>query len=149
MQVVAGCVIEKDGKVLMVKQAKEKYYGKWDFPAGHVEEYEPIMEAAIRETYEETGCRVRLVGTLPICTVFLENGETLLILRFLAEIISEDIKFDTSEILDVQWIDIDILKYMGENEVRGKDIAMKTLEDLEENNIYPLEIYDDRIYKGG
>ena len=136
MQVVAGCVIEKDGRVLMVKQAKEKYYGKWDFPAGHVEEHEPIMEAAIRETYEETGCRVRLVGTLPICTVFLENGETLL-------------KFDTSEILDVQWIDIDILKYMDENEVRGRDVAMRTLKDLEENNIYPLEIYDDRIYKRG
>lgn len=149
MQVVAGCVIEKDGRVLMVKQAKEKYYGKWDFPAGHVEEHEPIMEAAIRETYEETGCRVKLVGTLPICTVFLENGETLLILRFLAETISEDIKFDTSEILDVQWIDIDILKYMDENEVRGRDVAMRTLKDLEENNIYPLEIYDDRIYKRG
>ena len=68
-------------------------------------------------------------------------------MRFLAELISEDIKFDTSEILDVQWIDIDALKNMGEDEVRGHDIAMKTLIDLEENNVYPLEIYDDRIYK--
>ena len=131
MQVVAGCIIERDGRVLMTKQAKQKYYGKWDFPAGHVEEYESIMDAAV-----------------PICTVFLENGETLFIMRFLAELISEDIKFDTSEILDVQWIDIDALKNMGEDEVRGHDIAMKTLIDLEENNVYPLEIYDDRIYKG-
>ncbi|MCI8546276.1 MAG: NUDIX hydrolase [Clostridia bacterium] len=148
MQVVAGCIIERDGRVLMTKQAKQKYYGKWDFPAGHVEEYESIMDAAVRETFEETGCRIRLIGALPICTVFLENGETLFIMRFLAELISEDIKFDTSEILDVQWIDIDALKNMGEDEVRGHDIAMKTLIDLEENNVYPLEIYDDRIYKG-
>ncbi len=78
MQVVAGCIIERDGRVLMTKQAKQKYYGKWDFPAGHVEEYESIMDAAVRETFEETGCRIRLIGALPICTVFLENGETLL-----------------------------------------------------------------------
>lgn len=149
MQVIAGCIIEKDGKILMVKEAKESCYGQWNFPAGHVDEHEPIMDAAIREAFEETGCRVRLTGTLPISTVYLKNGESAILLKFVAEIISEDIKFDTSEILDVQWIDIDILKNMGENELRGYDSSIQTLKDFEENNIYPLEIYDDRTYIRG
>lgn len=149
MQVVAGCVIEKDGKILMVKEAKESCYGQWNFPAGHVEEHEAIMDAAVREVFEETGCKVRLTGTLPISTVFLKNGESVILLKFVAEIISEDIKFDTSEILDVQWIDIDILRNMSEDELRGCDSARQTLRDYEENNIYPLEIYDDGTYVRG
>lgn len=60
MIVIAGCIIEKDNKILMVKEAKKKCYGQWNFPAGHLEENETIKEAAIREVYEETGCKVKL-----------------------------------------------------------------------------------------
>ena len=31
MQVVAGCIIERDGRVLMTKQAKQKYYAEMGF----------------------------------------------------------------------------------------------------------------------
>lgn len=73
MVVIAGCVIVKDNKILMVKEAKKKCYGQWNFPAGHVDEHELITEAAIREAYEETGCKVKLTGVLPICCVDFEN----------------------------------------------------------------------------
>lgn len=149
MQVIAGCIIERDGKILMVKEAKESCYGQWNFPAGHVDEHEMIMDAAVREAFEETGCRVRLTGALPISTVFLKNGESAILTKFVAELVSEDINYDTDEILDVQWIDIDILKSMGKDELRGWDSSIQTIKDLEENNIYPLEIYDDRSYIRG
>ena len=55
MVVIAGCVIVKNNKILMVKEAKKKCYGQWSFPGGHVEENELITDAAIREVYEETG----------------------------------------------------------------------------------------------
>lgn len=54
MIIIAGCLIEKDNRFLMVKEAKKKCYGQWNFPAGHLEENETIKEAAIREVYEET-----------------------------------------------------------------------------------------------
>jgi len=38
---------------------------EWTFPKGGIDEGETPMEAAIRETYEETGMRVEIVGVLP------------------------------------------------------------------------------------
>lgn len=32
----------RDNKILMVKEAKKKCYGQWNFPAGHVDEHELI-----------------------------------------------------------------------------------------------------------
>ena len=75
MVVIAGCVIVKNNKILMVKEAKKKCYGQWSFPGGHVEENELITDAAIREVYEETGCKVKLTGVLPISTVYLKEKE--------------------------------------------------------------------------
>lgn len=40
MVVIAGCIIVRDNKILMVKEAKKKCYGQWNFPAGHVDEGE-------------------------------------------------------------------------------------------------------------
>jgi bis(5'-nucleosidyl)-tetraphosphatase len=34
----------------------------WDFPKGHLEENETSLEAALRETYEETGLKVNIVN---------------------------------------------------------------------------------------
>ena len=52
--VVAGCVIQKDGKYLLVQEKQQKVYGLWNLPAGHVDEGETFEEAAIRESQEET-----------------------------------------------------------------------------------------------
>ena len=55
MEIVSGCAIKRNNKILMVKEAKKICYGKYNFPAGHVDENELITDAAIREVYEETG----------------------------------------------------------------------------------------------
>ena len=90
MQVIVGGIIEKEGKFLMVQEAKKKCYGKWNFPAGHLEEGETIYDGAIREIFEETGCRVRLTNVLPIINTELENVNFIFI-NFVAELVEEDI----------------------------------------------------------
>lgn len=146
MVVIAGCVIVRDNKILMVKEAKKKCYGQWNFPAGHVDEGELITDAAIREAYEETGCRVKLTGVLPIGTAILDNNETLIAVSFTADIIEENIKFDENEILDVKWIDIEKVKNMTEQELRSYHRKIQHIKDFEDKKIYPIEIFDDRIY---
>ena len=49
----------KNSKFLLIKHRKT---GKWLQPGGHIEPNEDPEEAALRETFEETGLRVRLVG---------------------------------------------------------------------------------------
>lgn len=145
MDIVAGCVVKKDNKILMVQESNEKYYGQWNFPAGHVDEGENIMEGAIREVKEETGCDVKLTGLLPIKTVY-QNDIPTLIVEFTAEIINENIKFDKNEILDVKWIDIEDIKNMDKNTLRALDTNKATFESFINNEIYSLDIFDDKKY---
>ena len=147
MVVIAGCIVRKGNKILMVKEAKKKCYGQWNYPAGHMEEGEKITDAAIRETFEETGCKVKLTGVLPICSFNKPEG-TRIMVKFTADIIEENITFDTDEILDVQWIDMDRIKSMSREELRSYDINIAHLKALEENKIFPLEIFDDTEYLG-
>ena len=42
-------IIEKDNKILMVKEAKKKCYGKWNVPAGHLENGETIFEGLLEK----------------------------------------------------------------------------------------------------
>jgi 8-oxo-dGTP pyrophosphatase MutT (NUDIX family) len=56
---VAGAFIVEDGRVLLLNHKK---YGFWLQPGGHVEPGETPDEAAVRETMEETGLEVEVVG---------------------------------------------------------------------------------------
>ncbi len=146
MVVIAGCLIVRDNKILMIKEAKKKCYGQWNFPAGHVDEPEFITDAAIREVYEETGCKVKLKGVLPICMVEAKDAESRLMVRFTAEIVEENIKINPNEILDVQWLDIEQVKNMTEQELRGYDTSIQFIKDFEDKKIYPLEIFNNTKY---
>jgi len=46
-------------KILLVKHKK---FGKWVQPGGHIEHGEIPEEAAVREAYEETGLKVKIIG---------------------------------------------------------------------------------------
>ena len=147
MTIVAGALIVKDNKILMIQEAKKSCYGQWNFPAGHVEEKELITDAAIREAFEETGCKIKLTGVLPISTIVSPNDETIVTIKFTADIIEENIKIDKNEQLDVQWIELEKVKTMTKDELRGFDTALNDIKNLEDGKIYPLELYDTKIYR--
>lgn len=147
MTIVAGALIVKDNKILMIQEAKKSCYGQWNFPAGHVEEKELITDAAIREAFEETGCKIKLTGVLPISTIVSPNDETIVTIKFTADIIEENIKIDKNEQLDVQWIELEKVKTMTKDELRGFDTALKDIKNLENGKIYPLELFDTKIYR--
>lgn len=57
-KVVAGCIPEWEGKILLCKRAIEPRYGLWTLPAGFMENDETTIEAAMRETWEEAAAPV-------------------------------------------------------------------------------------------
>lgn len=138
MEIIVGGIIEKDNKILMVKEAKKKCYGKWNVPAGHLENGETIFEGAIREILEETGCKVRLNKVLPIMSKDIEDT-TLIIITFTTELLEEKISFNKDEILDVKWISKEELINMTDKELRDEKRIKITLQMLEENKAYPLD----------
>ena len=56
-QVAKAVIIDKDGKVLMLKRSNytKKYSGEWDLPGGHVRVGENLNDGLVREVKEETG----------------------------------------------------------------------------------------------
>lgn len=60
-KVVAGCIPEHEGKVLLCKRAIEPRMGCWTLPAGYMELAETSPEAAMRETLEEANARVEIL----------------------------------------------------------------------------------------
>lgn len=67
-KVSSGCLVEKNNALLLVKRATEPWLGCWYLPAGYVEIDETPVQAAFRETKEETGLTVNvqsLFGVYP------------------------------------------------------------------------------------
>src|SRR5690606_14279592 len=52
-KIVAGCVPEHEGRILLCRRAIEPRRGFWTVPAGFMELGETLAEAALRETWEE------------------------------------------------------------------------------------------------
>jgi ADP-ribose pyrophosphatase YjhB (NUDIX family) len=68
-RIIAGCVIEHEGKLLLCKRAIEPGYGLWTTPAGFMENGETIQQAAAREAMEEALAHVRIGSMLAVVNV--------------------------------------------------------------------------------
>ena len=80
-KVAATCIVEREGRILMIRRALQPGMGLWCMPGGYVDRGEVVEEAAAREVLEETGLVVkveRLVG------LFSEKGRPVIVAAFAA-----------------------------------------------------------------
>jgi ADP-ribose pyrophosphatase YjhB (NUDIX family) len=68
-RIIAGCVIETEGKILLCKRAIEPRLGFWTVPAGFMENGESVQNAAAREAIEEALAQVEIGSLLAIVNV--------------------------------------------------------------------------------
>ena len=109
--VVAGCLIEKDGKYLLVQEKQPKAYGLWNLPAGHVDKGETLEIAAIREVKEETGYDVNLLEEIALYHEFAQQTIKHI---YSATIISGELAPQEDEILDVKWLTFDEISALND-----------------------------------
>lgn len=137
MKIIVGSVIKKDNEILMIKEAKKECFGKWSFSAGRLEEDETIEAGAIRETLEETGCRVRLKSLLPIV---YDMSNEIVAIHFLSEILEENEIVKKDEIIEKKWMTIQEIKNMEKGNLRFPERVFEVLRSIENNEKYPLEM---------
>ncbi len=106
--ITVATVVEKEGKFLLVQ---EKPDGKLvlNQPAGHMENGETLINAAIRETFEETCWRVKLTGALGISQYRSPNRRITYVRHTFA---AQALAFDENatrdpDIVDIVWLDHD------------------------------------------
>lgn len=130
--IIVGGVVKKDGKYLLVQEAKKECKGKWSIPAGHLEPNETIAEGAKREILEECGLEVEITGILHV----RKNSEWVNI-AFSTNIIGGEIRFDKKEILDAKWFPLDDIINMKQD-LRDLDWMLKAIIDCENDKIIDI-----------
>ena len=78
-KLAAGVLVQRDGKLLLVRRNHTPALGSWAFPSGFVDAGEVVEEAAVREVFEETGIEVRLDGLIG---VYSEAGNAVVFIAY-------------------------------------------------------------------
>lgn len=136
--VVVGAVIEKDGKILLVQEAKLPAYGLWNTPAGHIEKGETALEGAKREVKEETGLDIEITGLLGVYVgkSLLYPNRIVAKIVFRGSAVGGKIQFRKDEILDAKWFIPSEILAMKDSELRG---IRKEIEDFIAGKNYPID----------
>lgn len=138
MPVIVGGVVEKDGKYLLVQEAKEKCRGKWNIPAGHLDLNETIFEAAKREVKEESGFDVELTGVCQIGNQKLEN-DVFISVVFATKVIGGDINFNPNEILDAKWFTYEEI-VATKDQLRMESFVLGAIDNTRDGLVAPIDI---------
>lgn len=103
VQRIAGVILrDNTGKYLLVQEKNPKVYGKWNIPAGYVDDGETPVKAAVREAAEEVGLQVELISDEPMYEYFNETKHKGYF-AFIGNVIGGEIKPDSVEILSTGW----------------------------------------------
>ena len=136
--IVAGGVIEQEGKYLLIQEAKEAVRGKWNLPAGEQDPGETISEAAKREIREECGLSVELTGVCQIGS-WRSAINTVIAIIFSTKIVGGEINFNPDEILDAKWFTYDEILAM-KSELRSADFLIGAIDNLRSHKLAPIDI---------
>ena len=108
--IVAGVVLEKASKFLLVQEKQQKVYGLWNLPAGRVEVGDTIEKTAVKEAKEETGFTVKLGKKIALIH---EEVTKPVIHIFAADIIEGGLHYPEDEILAARWFTLEEIKKMA------------------------------------
>ena len=144
---VVGAIIEKGGKILLVRETKPAVKGMWNHPAGWLEVGENPIEGAKREVKEETGFDFNPEKVLGIYSLAgLEGGVTHHSMKiiFIGKISEEQGKFLENEISETKWFSPEEIEAMDGKTLRDLDIKIM-VKDYFAGKKYPLELLTHTI----
>ncbi|MDF1630309.1 MAG: NUDIX hydrolase [Alcanivoracaceae bacterium] len=137
--ITVATVVEQDGRFLMVR---EHAAGKLvlNQPAGHVEAGESLIQAAFRETLEETAWQVEITSLLGLYIYQAKRGGGVYYrICFVAKPLKHDAgqKLDTG-IVAAEWLSADQLRACSA-EHRGP-LIMRCVDDYLSGRRLPLDV---------
>ncbi len=137
----AATIVIKDRKVLLVKS---NYSGEeiYLFPGGGVEFKETAEECAIRETFEETGVKVKIKDLFHVNEYIYaydwnKRSISMFFMADALEVFSPQTK-DGGKIIQAEWVSLDKLE---DYNIKPKNIAqmIKNYPDLDDSKLYSVD----------
>lgn len=140
--VTVATVIERDGQYLLVEEVCS---GKQviNQPAGHLDPDETLIEAAIRETAEETGWKIEVTSVLGVALYTSpRNGVTYHRTTFIAKAIEEieNATLDDGIIGPVWMTKAEIQTAFEQGRLRSP-LVLETVEQYEKGDSYSLDMF--------
>jgi 8-oxo-dGTP pyrophosphatase MutT (NUDIX family) len=140
IHLTAATVIQRDGKFLFVE---EECGGRRviNQPAGHVENGESLADAAIRETFEETGWRVELQSLISIYRwIHPQSGETYFRAAFAANAVEHQPAHELDDgIVQALWLSPEELS----RHTLRSPLVVRCVEDYLADIQYPFDVLVD------
>ncbi len=96
----AGGVVVRDGLVALVHRPR---YDDWTLPKGKLDDGESFEDAALREVWEETGLRCRLLGELEAATYRDHKGREKLVRYWRMEVVEDAAFAANDEVDELRW----------------------------------------------
>lgn len=139
IHLTVATVVKRDDKFLLVREFSDQKT-VLNQPAGHVEPSETPLEAAVRETLEETGWHVRPTALISFTTYLSPtNGITYYRLAIAADAVEFDPKATLdSDIEEALWLDYEEI-LQNEYSLRSP-MVMQAINDYLKGPLYPLDI---------
>lgn len=141
VNILCSVVVEKEGKYLIVREAKEAIAGLWNFPSGKVEFGEDLIAAAQRETLEETGYKCAITDLMSMHYFYWDDRPGLTVrFNFWGKIKNENKSALALDVLESKWADIaEIEKLAGQDMLRSKSTHKQLLE-IKAGKRFPLSM---------
>ncbi len=144
IHLTVATVVEREEKYLMVRET-EGGIEVINQPAGHVEPGEDVIAAALRETMEETGWEVKIIGFISFSNAkSSKTGITYYRLVFAAQ----PVRFHPNAIIDADinswhWMSIDEINDPAN--IHRSNMVSTAIADYRANRIFPLEIFYNEL----
>jgi 8-oxo-dGTP pyrophosphatase MutT (NUDIX family) len=143
---VAGAIIKKEGKILLVKESGEKAKNLWNHPAGWIEVGDNPIETVKKEVKEETGFDFKPQYIIGIYSLFKTNLKEKFGIKphgikiiFGGEISQKNRGGLTKEIIETRWFKPEEIYKMDIQTLRDMDIKI-IVRDYFKGKRYPLDL---------
>ncbi len=120
MKIGAGVILIEEDNVLLVRGSHG--YRLWTQPRGFWEEGETTKDTAVRECFEETGLRIRIMDIIAAIDLRVHRGDKVeqeLFLSYSGEIVDRRAMGPGAEIEEIRWFPI-------EEAVKSPDVSTST-----------------------
>lgn len=109
-----GAVVKRGDSVVLVKRMHEPSKGLWSIPGGLVDLGERVEEAAVREVWEETGLKVKIMRLLDVIDNIMRDGDGKIrfhyvLVDYLAHPVDGELRAQ-SDVLEARWVKAEDLK---------------------------------------
>ena len=137
--VTVATVIEKDDKYLLVE---EYCNGELVFnqPAGHLDANETLEQAAVRETFEETGWHVQLQGVVGVALYTSPHNQ---VTYHRTTFYATAVEHDPEQVLDegierAVWMSYDDI--LASRDRMRSHLVIKCIEQYQQGHRYPIDL---------